>query len=473
MNIPPIYFVLLLLTAGLFLYIAVLFFYFRSKAAYILLASFLSLISLGAIVEVGGQILGYFIPIYKSLPIIPDPVLGWKFLPNSQHTYTGASKIWYEREFSSQVDINSQGFRDFERNVKKEKNSVRIIVLGDSLVAAREVNFDKTAGQLLEKRLNEEFSEATGKKFEVLNFGGAGYGVEQIYLTWKKFAKAFKPDYVFVNVFDKNYFRTISNTWCQTAFFGLYGLKESQCLYIRPFPNIKKQLPHDLSKDETDNFILDYLYIKKIDLERIKVLVNNKKSSEVISALEKLPLSIFLPSDYDKFVERQKLYIEKIMGGKRINKTSTGFFLPHVFASIFKKVNSLSNDEKLRDEHNAEKMFIGDDKNFPTWLTTNLVNLKLFQALGGLVNQSGSRFIILDSFQYFSHFTRYMRFSSIWLEKLSQLYGFKYIPFYKRLNESRENGIPVVWGYDRHLNEKGNEIFADVMFNFLQSEFVK
>ena len=79
----------------------------------------------------------------------------------------------------------------------------------------------------------------------------------------------------------------------------------------------------------------------------------------------------------------------------------------------------------------------------------------------------------MDSFKFFNHFTQYMNFSSIWLEKLSRFYGFKYIPFYKKLNESKNDGIQVMWKYAPHLNEKGNEIFADEMFSFLQKEFTK
>ncbi len=464
MNITYPDFIFLLISTSLITYLVVLFFYFRLKAFLIFLASFLCLASLGIVVEIGFQIFGYLNPSYMNLVLVPDPILGWKFLPNSQHTYTG--KHWYER-FNSSVKINSQGFRDFEREIQKEKDSVRIAILGDSLVAAREVHFEKTASQLLEKRLNEEFSKSTGKNFEVLNFGGAGYGLEQIYLTWTDFASQFKPDYVFVNVFDKIYIRAISSSWCQEGFLGIYNLKDSKCLYIRPFPNIKEKLPTNLSEEELENFILDYIYIKKTDLERLKILTENKKSYEVISMLENLPLSIYPPNDYEKFIEKQKLYMKFKMEGKRTKKLPPIFFLP----KIYKKISLLFNKRKLKNENKI--MFTGDNKNFPTWLTTNLVNLKIFQILGNTVKQSGGRFIIMDSFKFFNDSVVHMNFSSIWLEKLSQFYGFKYIPFYKKLNESKNNGVPVLWEYDSHFNEKGHEVFADLMFDYLQKDFEK
>ncbi len=469
MNISPEYLILLLLAVSLSFYTLFIFFYFRVKAVFILLATFLCIVSLAVIVEICGQIYGYLHPSYVNLVLIPDSLTGWKFLPNSEHIHT--QQHWYAREFSSQVKINSQGFRDFERKKQKKQNTVRIALLGDSMIAAREVDFNKTAGQLLEKKLNKEFNESTGKTFEVLNFGVPGYGLDQIYLTWIKVANRFKPDYVFVNVFDKSYFRSISNTWCQQGMFGLYDLEDLDCLYIRPLATIKKELPGNLHKEEFDDFILDYLYINKTVLESIKSFVRNKKSSEAISVLEGLPLSIYPPSDYEKFVEKQNLYIKKKMEGQRSGKIPAGLMLADIFNFVYDKINSPAKSGKLRHDPNEEKMFIGDDKNFPSWLTTNLVNLKIFQVLGNSAAQSGSRFIIMDSFQFFSDFTRYMSFSSIWLEKLSRFYGFNYIPLYKSLNESRNKEIRVMWEHDPHLNEKGNKIFANVMFDFLQEEF--
>jgi hypothetical protein len=58
-------------------------------------------------------------------------------------------------------------------------------------VAARQVSFEKTASQLLEKKLNHELGVATGGKFEVLNFGVGNFGLSQYYLTWQNYASKF------------------------------------------------------------------------------------------------------------------------------------------------------------------------------------------------------------------------------------------------------------------------------------------
>jgi hypothetical protein len=47
------------------------------------------------------------------------------------------------------LKINSHGFRDFERTIDKDKNTIRIALLGVSMIAARKADFEKTARQLL------------------------------------------------------------------------------------------------------------------------------------------------------------------------------------------------------------------------------------------------------------------------------------------------------------------------------------
>ena len=129
----------------------------------LLLANILVFLTAVIVIEVGGQVYAYFHPAYKVFPFVPHPILGWRFIPNSDHIVTG--DYWHAREFSAEVKINSHGFRDFERPIEKNKNTVRVALLGDSMVSARQVDFEKTAGQLLEKRLNKEFGAKIEESF--------------------------------------------------------------------------------------------------------------------------------------------------------------------------------------------------------------------------------------------------------------------------------------------------------------------
>ena len=75
-----------------------------------------------------------------------------------------------------------------------------MVVIGDSFVVAREVPFDKTPSQLLERYLNESNPGGLSikQKYEVLNFGTTGFGIPQSLLTNRIYVKDFAPEYVFL-----------------------------------------------------------------------------------------------------------------------------------------------------------------------------------------------------------------------------------------------------------------------------------
>ncbi len=45
-----------------------------------------------------------------------------------------------------------------------------------------------------------------------------------------------------------------------------------------------------------------------------------------------------------------------------------------------------------------------------------------------------------------------------------------YIPLYKTLNKAKTEGQSLVRKYDPHLNELGNEVLANSLFDFLEKE---
>lgn len=112
--------------------------------------------------------------------IIEDPLFMWSLKP----------------DFSDGIiKINSKGFRDKEYNIKKDKNTIRIIVLGDSSTFGIGVDsLSKTYHSLLEKNLNNNYNSK--KNFEVINGGVTGYTSYQgLQLYKNKFAK-YNPDIV-------------------------------------------------------------------------------------------------------------------------------------------------------------------------------------------------------------------------------------------------------------------------------------
>ena len=164
----------------------------------LILAQSLTLVICLLIIAMVGQVYTFLKPGYENLDVVPDRHIGWRLVPNSLFTYTGIH--WYENEFKTQIKTNSLGFRDKERTIKKIKDSTRVVVLGDSFVVAREVPFNKTPSQLLERYLNESNPGGLSirQKYEVLNFGITGFGIQQSLLTNKIYVKDFAPKYVFL-----------------------------------------------------------------------------------------------------------------------------------------------------------------------------------------------------------------------------------------------------------------------------------
>ncbi|MCU0666913.1 MAG: SGNH/GDSL hydrolase family protein [Candidatus Omnitrophica bacterium] len=85
--------------------------------------------------------------------------------------------------------INKQGFRDprdFEDKRTIKKN--RIVILGDSFVFGLCVNEELSLPSLIQQKL--------GDSYEVFNLGMSGYGIDQMYITYKKYAPVINPDIV-------------------------------------------------------------------------------------------------------------------------------------------------------------------------------------------------------------------------------------------------------------------------------------
>jgi len=94
----------------------------------------------------------------------PDPYVGHVLAPDVTTRFTTA-------EFSTTIAINPQGIRDDEPVGPKEPGERRIVVLGDSIVFAVQVEHHETFCELLEARLN---ARGDGTRYRVLNAGVQG-----------------------------------------------------------------------------------------------------------------------------------------------------------------------------------------------------------------------------------------------------------------------------------------------------------
>jgi hypothetical protein len=129
-----------------------------------------------------------------------DPVVGWRGVPNSQTTL---NQFGYEHEFA----LNSQGMHDQEHPLKKDDNTFRIMILGDSMIEAVDVDETETSHQILEDRLNSQ--APAGIKFEVISAAIISWGPAQELVYFRSQGQAYQPDLVLAVWFPGNDLRDV------------------------------------------------------------------------------------------------------------------------------------------------------------------------------------------------------------------------------------------------------------------------
>lgn len=132
-------------------------------------------------------------PAFQSL-FVPDGAIGYRLRPGARVRFTTA-------EFDTHIAINDQGVRDDAPIGPKPPNERRIVVLGDSLVLAVQVDQQQTFCRLLEERLNRSGGPV---RYRVINAGVQGYGPVEELLFFRHVARAFQPDLVITAVFVGN-----------------------------------------------------------------------------------------------------------------------------------------------------------------------------------------------------------------------------------------------------------------------------
>jgi hypothetical protein len=129
-----------------------------------------------------------------SYPVFDDfdEARGFRLRPGKQG--------WYRAEGEAYLSINSLGYRDREHDRVKPENTVRIAILGDSFVEARQVALEDTFWHRLSAEL-QACDAFDGKHIEALSFGVGGYNTSQEYITLEKDVFGFSPDIVLLAMF--------------------------------------------------------------------------------------------------------------------------------------------------------------------------------------------------------------------------------------------------------------------------------
>jgi len=141
---------------------------------------------------------------YRPPTLVETGVKGtYRFAPGASFTYVGfrpGSPV----EFRTPIVLNKLGFhdRDYEETRPTPK-TYRVLVLGDSYVAAMEVENRQAFHKLLEARLNAEDPLGRGS-YEVIAFG-QGNRAQEAELGWlRAYGPRYRPDLVLLVFFCGN-----------------------------------------------------------------------------------------------------------------------------------------------------------------------------------------------------------------------------------------------------------------------------
>lgn len=122
----------------------------------------------------------------KIKRIAKPPKEGLEFIPGGRNDfYVGVP-----------VQINSIGLRDVEIEIPKPADTIRVLVVGDSVTFGYGVRLEDTFLKVLESNLNR--SAAGTNHYEVINGGMDGTGLDRHYQFLESAAPGLEPDLVIV-----------------------------------------------------------------------------------------------------------------------------------------------------------------------------------------------------------------------------------------------------------------------------------
>jgi lysophospholipase L1-like esterase len=162
----------------------------------------------------------------------------YRIQPNAEFVYLGYLPGEVE-DFANPVKLNSLGFHDREYPVERPSPATyRILVLGDSYVAAWEVPVAATFHKLLEARLAAD-DPLRRASYQVIAFG-QGRTAQETEIEWlRKYGAVYHPDMVVLLFFCGNDFmENDATTFAAASRFGTYYIHEVAPRKIRLYEKL-------------------------------------------------------------------------------------------------------------------------------------------------------------------------------------------------------------------------------------------
>lgn len=189
----------------------------------------ITLILCVVVAEIATRAFGKVAPPLK----LRDFEIGQRYIPN----FSG--KIFVsESQQHVNVRFTHDGFRGEQREFEKPQNVRRIIVLGDSQIAAIATQEQDTLVSQLEMLLNHHHPSL---QWEVFNFGISGASTGQELVLYRKLAVKYDPDVVICAYYVGNDFSDNSDRLDTNPRIYMDLDKEGN-LYVKPFSATRKKL---------------------------------------------------------------------------------------------------------------------------------------------------------------------------------------------------------------------------------------
>lgn len=192
-----------------------------------------------------------------------DSDLGWFHQKNKK--IFPQNKVWLNLNLTT----NRDGFRGSRNYLRKRTAGVkRVLLLGDSFVFGWGVGDEETFGAHL---------ESNSQNLEAINLGVCAYGIDQILLSFQKLGRQFHPDYVFIGIYQEDFWRA-TRAFTDAGYAKPYfSLSKSGNLELhnvpspKPFELRSNQFPEVIYKHSAEKILLQSVLYRVIKKSILKV----------------------------------------------------------------------------------------------------------------------------------------------------------------------------------------------------------
>lgn len=173
------------------------------------------------------------------------------------------TKGWWKKEGQAFIEINNDGLRDINHDLKKPPDVVRIAVLGDSYAEALQIPLEKTFWKVMESKL-ETGNVFAQRRVEVINFGVSGYGTGQELMTLRTRVWNYEPDIIVLAFLTGNDVRNNSKQLNGIDCIPYFTIEDGNLSLDTDYRNSRKYKFHQQKLTKVFEYLLNYSRVLQV-----------------------------------------------------------------------------------------------------------------------------------------------------------------------------------------------------------------